>query len=377
MKNVIVIFGGESAEHEVSVITGLQVVEKIDKEKFMSFAAELTQEGIFKYYEGLTSRKDYLKIKPQIINFGKDESGVFFVPSGILKNKVYFDAAFLAFHGGNGESGQIQGFFEALNVPYTSPNVEASAISMNKALTKEVLEAHDINTAPWDRVFSDEVKKDANIAVRAVLSKISLPIIIKPVHLGSSIAINIAKTRVELKKYLLLASQVDSEILVEKLMNGFTEYNIAVRKIGENIEVSEIERPLSHDEILSFADKYQRGGKKQGGMASLNRELPAKMSTKLSKEIENTALQIFKVIRGKGMIRIDFMVVGSRVYVTEVNPIPGSMAYYLWEASGINFKDQITDLINQSIKDNEERNSKKISYDTDIVEKFIKGNKDH
>lgn len=357
MKNVIILFGGASAEHEVSVISGLQVLEKIDKKIFKPFAVKLTKNNLFEYYEGLESRKDYLKIKPQTINFGRDAKGAYFTSNNLFKNKIYIDIAYLAFHGGNGESGQVQGFLETLNVPYTSPNVEASAISMNKILTKQVLEENNIKTVEY---YNDP-------------SKANLPVIIKPAHLGSSIGINIAKTKVELKKYLLLANQVDSEVLIERFVKNFKEYNVAVRKIGDKIETSEIEKPLSEDEILSFADKYQRGGKKSGGMASLQRELPAKISKSLEKEIKETAIKVFKAVRAKGMLRIDFMLEGKKLYVTEINPIPGSMSFYLWEASGISFKQQITDLLEQAVLDQEERLSKKLDYKTDIVEKFVRG----
>ena len=156
-------------------------------------------------------------------------------------------------------------------------------------------------------------------------------------------------------------------------MTNFVEYNISVRKKGEEIEVSEIEKPVSKDEILSFADKYQRGGKKTGGMASLNRELPAKIDSKLRKKIEDVAKRSFELIRAKGMLRIDFMYVNDEVYVTEINPIPGSMAFYLWEASGISFKNQITDMLHQAEVDDNNRKSKLLKYDSDIVEKFVRG----
>jgi len=226
-------------------------------------------------------------------------------------------------------------------------------------------------------VDSQDVKENTDEAVKNI--KIKLPVIIKPAHMGSSIGIHIAKTRVELKKYLLEAAHVDSEIVVERLAGNFTEYNVSARKVNGKVETSEAERPVSQDEILSFADKYQRGGKKTGGMASLNRELPAKISKALEKKLKSLAIEVFKAARAKGMVRIDFMVAGKHnmafgknIYVTEINPIPGSMSYYLWEASGISFKRQITDLIEQAIKDNEDRLSKRLNYKSDIIEKFVK-----
>jgi len=369
MKNVIILFGGQSAEHEVSVISGLQVMENIDRKKFTPYAIKLNKAGLFEYYPNLMSKTDYLKIKTQTVNFGKDEGGAYFHASGLLKEKVYIHAAYLAFHGGNGESGQIQGFLEVLDIPYTSPDVESSAVSMNKVITKQILLASKINSLEYQSVTDKEVKADVDNVIKNL--KIKLPVIIKPAHLGSSIAIHIAKTKIELKKYLLEAAQVDTEILIEKLLTEFQEFNIAVRKINGEIQTSEIEKPLSKDEILSFADKYQRGGKKSGGMASLNRELPAKISKELENNLKNLAIEVFKAIRAKGMVRIDFMVKGKNVYITEVNPIPGSMSYYLWEASGISFKDQITDLLLQAIADEETRKSKRLDYRSDIVERFI------
>lgn len=368
--NIIILFGGVSPEHEVSVISGLQVIENIDRTKFDVYAIEQTQEGLFNYYEELFWKQDYLKIKPRLINFGRDKKGAFFTTLGIFKRKTYVDIAYLAYHGGNGESGQVQGLLEVLNIPYTSSNVESSAISMNKVLTKEVLEKNEIMTVPWTRIFSEDVKNDVNGSIDRVLDKLSLPIIIKPTHLGSSIAINIAKNKVELKKYLLQASQVDSEILIEKFMKRFVEYNISVRCINGVVETSEIEKPISKDEILSFADKYKKGGKKIGGMASLDRELPAKINISLKNKLQDIAKNVFRLIRAKGMLRIDFMEAKNKVYVTEVNPIPGSMAFYLWEASGISFKDQITNLLDEAIIDDENRKSKFLKYDSDIIEKF-------
>lgn len=373
MKKVVILFGGQSAEHEVSVITGLQVIEEIDRTKFLVYPIKLTSEGVFKYYPNLLWKKDYLKTKPKTIFFGKDAKGVFFKTDRVLSIKYYIDIAYLAFHGGKGESGQIQGMFETLGLPFTSSNTEGSVISMNKVLTKEVLDFNNIKTVTWFRAFSKEIRKDSNKVVKEIKNRLSLPVIIKPSHLGSSIGINIAKSRIDLKKHLLVAAQIDSEVLIEKYLSRSTEFNISVREIKGKLELSEIERPISKDEILSFADKYERGGKKVGGMASLSRELPAKISKRLKIEIERVATKVYEIVRAKGMIRIDFMLSNGKLYVTEVNPIPGSMSFYLWEASGIPFTDQITELLNQAELSNKEINSQIIKHESDIVEKFIKG----
>lgn len=373
MKNILVLFGGQSAEHEVSIITGIQVLEQIDRKIYSPQAIYVTKKGILKYLPNLKSKKDFKPEKGLPIILGRDEKGPFYKVDALFGKKTRIDAAYLAFHGGGGEGGALQGFMESLGIPYTSPNTESSVISMNKVLAKEVFDKQGIDNVPWVRFFSIDIAENVNSCVDTATKKLSLPIIIKPAHLGSSIGISIARTKIELKKCLLAASQFDSEVLVEKLISGYKEYNCAVRLVDGKVKTSEIEKPTSQDEILSFADKYIRGGsKKQSGMASLARDLPAKISKKLKSEIEELSKKAFIACRCKGMVRIDFMVTKSgKIYLTEINAIPGSMAFYLWEASGVSFTKQITDLIEQSINDFASQQSFTLDYESDIVNKFI------
>jgi D-alanine-D-alanine ligase len=375
--NVGILFGGISPEHEVSVITGLQVLEQIDREVFDVFAIYQDQRGVFWWYPGLRKRTEFKNIKPTRVYFGKDEKGGFFKSDNFTSKKVHLDAAYLAYHGGDGEMGVVAGMLQTVSIPFTSTSVEASAIVMNKVLTKEVLEMNGIETVPWTRLFSYEVLRDVNICAAQVIKQLTLPVIIKPAHLGSSIGIHIAKTPVELKKFLLEAAHVDKEILIEQFIDSFTEYNSAVRLVNGKCEVSEIEEPIARDEILSFADKYQRGGGKKGvsGMASLVRHLPADIPVSLKSSIQEAAKKVFEITRSKGMVRVDFMKAKNKLYVVEVNPIPGSMAYYLWEATGISFPQQITDMIQQAIHDAHTEESLHLVYNSDIVEKFIASNK--
>lgn len=376
MKKIAIMFGGISPEHEVSVITGLQVFQNIDRNVFDPYLIEIDKKGFFKYHKGVNAKKDFYKNKPHNIIIARDTNGVYFHTGSLLGEKVYVDAAYLAFHGGNGESGQIQGFLEILDLPYTSSSVESSSIAMNKVLAKEVLIANNIKTIKYARLFSYEIDESLEQSIRKIEAILNLPVIIKPAHLGSSIGINIARTKVDLKKYLLEAAQLDAEILIEQLLVNFKEYNVSVRKVDKTIEISEVEEPISVDEILSFADKYQRGSKKMGGMSSLARNLPAVISPTLKAEIHKVAKQVFHSTRSSGLVRIDFMYDSSKLYVTEVNPIPGSMSYYLWEAKGIPFKRQITELLNNAFQDHTYSKSKSLEYKTDIVEKFI-NSKDH
>lgn len=374
LKPVIIMFGGVSPEHEVSVISGLQIVENIDRNLYEPHTIYITKKGDFEYIDNLGNRKQFLSNKHRSISFGHDSKGGYFETSGLTKKRVYPYSAYLAFHGGLGEGGGIQGLLESISIPYTSTTQESSVITMNKQLTKEQVNKVGVATVPGMNLFSSDIRKNSNETAKLVKKELGLPLIIKPVHLGSSIGIKVVKTMIELEEGLLEAAFVDKEVLVEKYLTGFTEYNCSVRQIEGEIETSEIEKPLSKDEILSFADKYQRGSKKTGesGMASLQRELPAKIDQKLKKRIQELATNAFKACRCKGMVRIDFMLTGDKkLFLTEINPIPGSMAFYLWEATGIPVKQQITDLIEQSVEDAQTLMNLTMDYETDIVEKFV------
>jgi D-alanine-D-alanine ligase len=381
-KPVLIAFGGVSAEHEVSVITGLQVLEHIDMAAYEPHVLYVTKRGELQHLPGLKNRKGFSSAPRKEAVFGNDARGGFLGVKGLGGvSKIYPYAAYFAFHGGKGEGGSMQGLLDEIDIPFTSPGQESSAIAMNKALTRTTMQAAGIPVAPGLSVMADELKHDnATAAAAHIIAALGLPAIVKPVHLGSSIGIAVAHTEVELQKRLLEAAFVDNEILVEKYLSLEAEYNCAVRGInkggadgGASIEVSEIERPLAKDEILSFADKYQRGQKKTGGggMASLSRELPARIDDNLRNTIRSIAAKAFRASRAKGMVRIDFMLdKGGALYLTEINPIPGSMAFYLWEASGIPFKEQITDLIEQAVRDAETARGTRLDYETDIIQKF-------
>lgn len=377
-KNIAVMFGGISAEHEVSVITGLQVLEKIDYAKFEVYAVYLNKDGLFYYYPLLTHRSLFQKIKPILCSFGRDKTGAYIREDNWRGKKHLIDGAYLAFHGGNGEDGSVQGMLEVLGIAHTSADHEGSVVAMNKNLMKQVLREKQIPCVKSTGIFAEQFRTDKDNVIKEILEGVGLPVIIKPAHLGSSIGINIAKDEAALIANLPAAVLVDNEILVEKLLEDFTEYNVSVRKFRGKIECSEIERPKKQDEILSFADKYEReGGKKQnatqGGMAGLARELPAKISEELRQKVISLAMRVFEECRLGGTARIDMLYENAtgELYVNEINPIPGSVAFYLWEASGIQFQEQITQSIERAFEAKDEREAYRLEYETNIVEKFV------
>ncbi len=375
-KNILILFGGSTPEHEVSIITGIQVLENINQSKFNPLSVYLDQNNVFYYLPNLKTRKDFLKTKRVACQLIQTPKGPILEIAGVIKKKVSIDAAYLAFHGGTGEGGAIQGMMEIFDIPFTSPGSESSTISMNKAITKMLAHANNIPTLPGRSVYRWDLKskKEKKQEIKNIVKELGLPVIIKPAHLGSSIGIKVVKTKITLEKALITANFMDQEILVEKCLKDFEEYNCSAIRVGKKIILSEIERPIKEDEVLSFSDKYSKGGKKQvGGMASLSRELPAKISVSLEKEIKTLTRKAYEVCRCSGLVRIDFMFdkKTKKLYFPEINTIPGSMSFYLWEASGLSFEKQITRSVGQAIKDHQKRKSLRLKYQSNIVERFV------
>lgn len=295
--SVLIMFGGIAPEHEVSVISGLQIVEHIDRTKYIPQVLYVTKKGEFHFIGELANKKDFLKKRRENATFGRDEKGGYVQLSGIFGQKIYPIAAFLAFHGGLGEGGAVQGLLESVGIPFTSSGVEGSVTTMNKQLTKILVKEAGIATVPGICVDTLSLRENYAKVAKQAITTFGLPLIIKPVHLGSSIGISVAHNEGDLKRMLLEASYLDSELLIETFIAKFVEYNCSVRMQNGVLEASEIERPMGKDEILSFEDKYKKGAKKTGGsgMASLTRELPAKYQTSLSRR--------FKIMRKKPTLR--------------------------------------------------------------------------
>lgn len=373
-KPVLIMFGGPSPEHEVSVVTGLQVVEKIDRTRYTPHVVFVTPEGTPRYCGVLKNRKEFLACKKKTLTFGKDAHGGY-IAYGLWGTKVYPYVAYMAFHGGIGESGGYQGVCASFGIPHTGSSVEGSVIAMNKEVSKVLAQAAGVSVVSGVSVRGEDILRDSKKETARVLKALALPVIVKPAHLGSSIGIHIARTEHDLERILLEAAHMDTEIVVETLLTEFIEYNCSVRETTDGLQTSPVERPVSQDEILSFADKYQRGGGKKGGeagMASLDREVPARISDTLRDRIQNTVKTVFRATRARGMARVDCMYhqKTDTLYLTEINPIPGSMAFYLWEATGISFKQQITDALEYAQVRAQETASHTHVYKSDIIEKF-------
>jgi len=357
MKTRIAVFlGGRSPEHDVSVVTGLQALQALDQTRFDAFVVYVTPQGDWLVGPGLEERRNYLpdaalraKLSEVTLDIAAAAGGRL-VPrrSGLFSRRgpIAFDVALLAFHGLGGEDGQFQGLFEAASIPYTGMRTLASAVLMDKVATKRILAASGIPLLPHAVVERPESGLPAASALDAPLARVSFPCCVKPVHLGSSIGVGKADSVDEVRALLAAIFRLDSEALIEPFVPNLVEYNLSVGRFGGAPRCSAIERPKRVEALLDFRQKYlsgsgddKTGGKNLArpseGMLSLTRDIDPVLPGQQAPDIRRWALAAFEAVGGTGAPRIDFLCneATGEIWLNEINPCPGSFAFYLWEAA--------------------------------------------
>ena len=383
MKTVIgVFFGGKSVEHEVSIISALQVIENLDKEKYDIIPIYISKDNKFYSSEFLSDINRY-KDLDEIVRLSDEvyfthENGSLLVnkKDGLLKKVLFkIDIVFPVVHGLNVEDGTLEGFLEMYNIPYVGCDVCSSAVGMNKIIFKKVLESSNIPVVEYDTLNISEFEQDSKKAFEKIKDKLSLPIIVKPANLGSSVGIEIIKDEKEFVPKMQQVFEFCENVLIERCITNLREINCSVVGDFSSQEVSVLEEPIKEDEILSYKDKYLGNGKggklskmggKSSGMASLTRKIPAQLDKDQEDEIYNLAKNTFKLLNCEGISRIDFILDGdnNEIYVNEINTIPGSLSFYLWEPKGVKFSELLDKAIRIAIKRQERRN--KITYSTNV-----------
>lgn len=387
MKKIGVIFGGSSVEHEVSVITGMQVIENMDKTKYEPIPIYITKEG--KWLTG-NSLKEFNTFKEG--NF-KDTKQIIFSPNrndfniylhpeatSLFGKKVIdtLDAIFPALHGTYGEDGSIQGLFELMNIPYVGGGVLASSAGMDKILMKDVYKSYNIPVVDYIWFYRSEWEKDRDKVIADFENKLGYPAFVKPANLGSSIGINKAKDKESLIFAIEVAVNYDRKIIIEKAVENPREINCAVMGYDNELIASLCEEPLGWKDLLTFEDKYVKNNSKSSKSKSSGerKNLPAAIPDSMRDEIENLAKEAFKVIDGKGTSRIDFLVdENSKVYVNEINTLPGSIGFYLWEGKGYPFSRLVNELIDIAFITHKEKDKNMYSYDANLFNRIQYGKK--
>ena len=385
-----VVFGGETVEHEVSIISAVQAMNKMDQEKYDIIPIYITKDREWytsdmlkdiEIYSDLSLIKKYAK---NVVLYYENGIYVLKQKRGLFNKTVTdVDVIFPIVHGTNVEDGALQGYLQTIGIPYVGPNVYAAAVGQDKVYMKNIFLSEKLPMSKFVWFYDNDYRNDREGVLKKI-KKLKYPVIVKPATTGSSVGISTANDEEELLKGIDEAINYDSKILVEEMVQNLKEVNISVLGNYENQKLSEIEEVISLDKFLTYEEKYIGSGKSKGGiknhnkmskgMASATRKVPADITDEVRKEVGDIAIQAFKALGSSGVCRIDFLIdtKEGKVYINEINSIPGSLAFYLWEPIGKKYTDLLDDMINIAIKDYKRRSSKTHSFDSNILSSYNK-----
>lgn len=377
-----VIYGSRSCEREVAIISAVQLMNHVDRDKYDVVPVYISEQGV--WYTGSTLRdiKAYTPFNPDAkgveqvyldvtagsgaLIANRPGKGLFGKPQQVVVARL--DVCIIVMHGLNGEDGTLQGMLELANLPYSSTGVAGSAIGMDKIMMKQFFRgAGDLPVLP-DCWFTRSMWEKDHNAVLDEAEKLGYPVFVKPANLGSSIGVSRADDRESLIDALELAFDYDRRVLIEKGLDKPIELNCSVLGYDDDVEASPIEMPISAEKFLDFKEKYLASGGSKG-MASLHRILPAPIPDELRDRIQSLSKEIFQMLDCKGVVRIDYMwdKNSDGLYITEINTIPGSLAFYLWENAGVKYSQLIDRLVQHAKRAHEDRNLRNYAFTSDIL----------
>ncbi len=395
-------FGGKSVEHEISIISAIQAMGYLDKSKYEVIPIYITKNNEFYIGDKIgdisayTNLPELLKASQRVVPvYLQGKTMLLKYPQKMFSKNVadYIDIAFPIVHGTNVEDGTLQGFLKMLNVPYVGCDVVSSAVGMDKYVMKTVLKDNGIPVLDCKCFTSKEYDSDSERVVSDIEQAVGYPLIVKPVNLGSSIGISKAENRTELYDCLETAFHYATKVLVETAVQNLKEINCSVLGDYEFAEASECEEPISSDKILTFAEKYigdgsakgSKGAKSGGiknapsgskGMATLKRKIPAEITDEQRETIRTLAVKAFKCLGCNGVSRIDFMMdkKTGEIWLNEINTIPGSLSFYLWEPLGVKYSELLDRMISAALKRERENESITYTFDSNVLQGVNLGN---
>lgn len=375
--NIGVFFGGRSTEHEISVISASQAMHAINKEKYDVTPIYISKQG--KWYTGdalldianyrdipsLLAKCEEVYMEPIYGDFNLYRKKKKMFSSPIITK---LDVVIPVLHGSNGEDGTFEGIVDSIGIPYAGCNTLASANGMDKITMKMILQACDVPVVPY-LWFTDKQwfnKRDA--LIEEVENKLGYPVIVKPANLGSSVGIGRAVNREQLIDRIDEAEKYSSRIIIERMIENLQEINCSVLGDCDEYVASVLEEPIKSGEILSYEDKYMGGSKGSKGMQASQKRIPAELPNDETKKIQFLAGETFRVLSCHGVSRVDMIINRDtrEIYVNEINTIPGSLSFYLWEATGIPFDQLMDKLVSLALKRSREMKNKTVSYDNNI-----------
>ncbi|MBE6775921.1 MAG: D-alanine--D-alanine ligase [Ruminococcaceae bacterium] len=387
-----VFFGGKTTEHEISVISAIQAIGYLDREKYDVIPVYITKSNEFYVGEKIGDISAYTDIpsllkESQRVIMVNDEGKAKLIkyPQKMFSKPLYdyIDIAFPIVHGTNVEDGTLQGFLQMMGIPYVGCDVLSSAVGMDKYVMKTVLKDNGIPVLDCKCYTSNQYDDDVDALVNEIEKEIGYPVIVKPVNLGSSIGISKADDRDELYDSLETAFAYATKVLIERAVQNLKEINCSVLGDYSGAEASECEEPVSSDKILTFTEKYIGDGSAKGskgavksspsgskGMATLKRKIPAEITDEQRDTVRKMAVDAFKVLGCSGVSRIDFMMdtATGEIWLNEINTIPGSLSFYLWEPIGVKYTELLDKMISLALKREREQENITFSFDSNVLQ---------
>ncbi len=375
---IAVFFGGKATEHEVSVISAIQAMENMNREKYEIFPVYISKDEKFYFGQELREIERYkklnelLKTVSEITLVKNHQTGrveIYRLPLKLMPKKLgEFEIAFPILHGNKGENGSIQGMLEMLKIPYVGSGVAASAIGMDKAAAKHLLRDTGIPVIDFVAFNKYRFFQAEQECLDECEHKLHYPMIVKPACGGSSIGVEIAGSREELAFKLNQVFLLDRKAIIENKVQSLREVNCSVLGDWTEAHTSVIEEPVTSSELLSFADKYMNDSSK--GMSSASRKIPADISAEQKEQVEEYSRRIFRELGGAGVVRIDYIIdeTDGRLYFNEINTIPGSLAFYLWKPLGREYSALLDELIRLAVKEYKRQEEIHYSFDNNLFQ---------
>ena len=385
MKSIAVVFGGKSAEHDVSIITAhTPIIDTLQASgKFDIWPIYITKEGKwycdkrmndFAFFKNPNYEQEIARWKPVQLSF--KDGLTLIIPGLIGSKKIKIDVVFPSMHGTFGEDGSLMGLLRMANVPFVGCDMAASAVAMDKVFTKQILKAEGLPVVPymWFTKTQWSQKKQTLIDD---MRKLAWPVFVKPVHLGSSIGIAKVKVDTLLENTIEVAFHYDDKILVEESVEPLIEVTLPIMG-NDVVKTAMVEQPLNKTEFFDFQDKYLSGGKKgDSGVNSQYSEIPAKIGDDLIKEVEDLGERVYRTLGCSGIARVDFLIRDdtNTVYVNEVNTLPGSLYQHNWKKAGVSNMNLVLDLIQLAEERFEAQKKITFAFKSDILQKGGGGKK--
>lgn len=382
-----VIFGGNSVEHEVSIITACQAMNYINKEKYDVVPIYISKDRTWytgKMLMDIEVFKDFDNLKryaKKVVLTKKQDGFVLQKVDGLFRKDVEnIDIVLPLVHGKGVEDGSLAGYLDLVGVPYAEANIIGSSLGQDKVIQKQIMTASNIPTPDYTWFFDSEYLENSKKILKNI-KELGYPVIVKPANLGSSVGISVATKESEVIKSIEDAITYDNKILVEKVIDNLLEVNISVLGNYEYAETSAIAEMITNNDFLTYSDKYLGKGSKKtglknstktGSMATSSMRIPANLKASVKKEVEDLAIKTFKTLNLSGDVRIDFLIdnKNDKVYVNEPNIIPGSLAFYLWKAVGKDYTTLLDDIITLGIKEYKAKTNKVTSFESNILSNY-------